>query len=99
MSLYQDQWWEIPQPGLSPEPGLLHAITCCPQRHSHKDQCLDIPYTKVHKITSLSIPLAEAEILVRNAHFLQCIDVKRKVGFDECGLVPFPYANLGLLWP
>lgn len=41
----------------------------------------DISYTIVDTITSLSGPLAEAEILVKNVCFLQCIDMKKETGF------------------
>lgn len=54
----------------------------------------DISYTIVDTITSLSVPLAEAEILVKNVCFLQCIDMKKETGFDECKLVPFLCAFL-----
>lgn len=54
---------------------------------------MDIAYAKVDTITSFSIPLAEAKILVRNAlfdfYFLQYIVLKGKAGFDECELVVF----------
>lgn len=49
---------------------------------------LDVSYAKFDAISSLSVPLAEAEILVRNAHFLQCTNLG-KIDFDEYGLVPF----------
>lgn len=38
--LYLDQSWAAPQPDLSPEIVFSISITCCPQRHPHKDQCL-----------------------------------------------------------
>lgn len=59
---------------------------------------VDLSYAEVDTITSFSIPLAEAKILVRNAlfyfYFLQYIVLKRKVGFDECELVDFLYTFL-----
>ena len=62
---------------------------------------LDLSYAKVNKISSLLIPLAEAEILVRNiCLFFQYINLIRKIGFDECELVLFSVlsCHLGLLW-
>lgn len=65
------------------------SITSCPRGSVP----VDIAYAKVDTITSFSIPLAEAKILVRNAlfdfYFLQYIVLKGKAGFDECELVVF----------
>lgn len=90
MPLYLAQKWATPQPGLSPEPCLLHIYYLLPPKTPPQGPLsLSMVYAKVDRITSLSVFLAGAEILVGNAYFLQCMDMERKVGLDECGLAPF----------